>query len=374
MFTSFTQNILSAILLVERLCGKKLQLPIISYLLITIEKNKARFSATNLEQGVTIEILGKSEGTSKIAIPARMTSELLRSIKSEKVVFSPEGTTLKIEADGRRAVIQGLNGDEFPLIPKHSGPITFSISPVIFGQALNRVTIAASRNDIRPELSGVYFSWNPKTDDSKLSIAATDSFRLAERNFESKNLTVNDKGEGGSCILPLRAAEEIARIAGEIEGDLAIAITETQFGMKWANGEFVSRLVEGSFPSYRAIIPQTFQTEVRCQRKAILELLRQAGLFASKISDVKFRVEKERKGIVVSSSDVLKGEYEGGLECTVSGEDVSLSFNYQFLIDGLERIEADEVMIGLNDPSAPILISPASGDISYRYIVMPLRV
>jgi DNA polymerase-3 subunit beta len=373
-FDTFTQNILGAIGTAERSCGKSLQLPIINCVLLSIEKNKLKVSATNLEQGITIEMLGKSEGSGKIAVPAKMVLELLRSIKSEKTTIFAQESSLKIEADGRRALIQGFSGDEFPVIPKIEPQEIFEIPAVIFGRALEAVAVAASRSDIRVELAGVYFEWNPKTDDSKLTIASTDSFRLAEYNFKSKDIIVKNKEQTGSCILPLRAVQEIIRISGETEGNLAFAISETQFGIRWGNGEFVSRLLEGSFPNYRAIIPQTFKTEVSCPRRIFTDLIRQAGLFSSKINDVKLKIDSKQKEVTVSSKDAAKGEYEGKLECAVSGEDAELTFNYQFLVDGLERIETDEIMLGLNDPNSPALTQPLGGEAAYRYVAMPLRV
>jgi DNA polymerase-3 subunit beta len=373
-FSAFTQNILAALGTAERSCGKSLQLPIINCVLLSIEKNKMRVLATNLEQGITVEILGKSEDTGKIAVPAKMVLELLRSIKSEKTTIFVRESSLKIEADGRRALIQGFSGDEFPVIPKIGSKEIFEIPAAIFGKALEAVAVAASRSDIRPELAGVYFEWNPKTEDSKLTIVSTDSFRLAEYNFKSKDIIVKNKEQAGSCILPLRSVQEIIRISGEAEGNLEFVISETQFGIKWRNGEFVSRLLEGSFPNYRAIIPQTFKTEVNCPRRIFIDLIKQAGLFASKINDVKLTIDSKQKEVIVSSKDAVKGEYEGKLECVVSGTDAELTFNYQFLVDGLERIEADEIMLGLNDPSSPALIQPLGGEIAYRYVAMPLRV
>jgi DNA polymerase-3 subunit beta len=333
-----------------------------------------KVSATNLEQGIIVEILGKSEGFGKIAVPSKMVLELLRSIKSEKTTIFTQESSLKIEADGRRALIQGFSGDEFPVIPKIESREIFEIPAVIFGRALEAVAVAASRSDIRPELAGVYFEWNPKTEDSELTIASTDSFRLAEYNFKSKDIIVKNKEQAGSCILPLRSAQEIIRISRETEGNLSFAISEMQFGIKWGNGEFVSRLLEGSFPNYRAIIPQTFKTEVNCPRRIFTDLIRQAGLFSSKINDVKLKIDSKRKEVIVSSKDAVKGEYEGKLECAVSGADAELTFNYQFLVDGLEQIETDEIMLGLGDPNSPALMQPLGGEVAYRYVAMPLRV
>jgi DNA polymerase-3 subunit beta len=374
-FTTFTQNLVKAFGIAERSCGKSLHLPIINYILVAVEKNKLKLSATDLEQGVILEILGKTEDSEKIAvaIPAKMTGEFLRSIKSEKVVLTIDAKSLKIESNGQYAAIQGLSAEDFPVIPKSSGPLLFKIPGTKFAQALTSVAVAAAHSDIRAELGGVYFEWNPKAPGAKLVIAATDSFRLAEYNFEGE-VEFKIKEGSGSCILPLRAVQEAARIAQESGGELEFSISETQFGMKWPEGEFVSRLLEGSFPNYRTIIPQKFRTEINCRRRALLDLIRQAGLFSSKINDIKLSVTANNRELKIKSGDAAKGEYEGKIECAVSGEDLFLAFNYQFLVDGLERIESDEILLGLNDSNSPALLRPLDARVAYRYIVMPLRV
>lgn len=373
-FTAFTQNLLRALAIAERSAGKSLQLPIVGYVLFEIEKNKLKISGTNLEQGVVVNVLGKSEGEAKLAVPARMASEFIRNLKSEKVTLAIAGTLLKIETEANRAAVQGLSADDFPVIPKITEEPLFEIQPAVWAHALESVSIAASRADIRSELQGVFLSWDPRIVEAPFVAAATDSFRLAEFRVTAAELSPKEKNAARTCIVPLKACQETIRIAGETEADLAVLISETQIGLKWEGGEFVSRLLEGSFPNYQSIIPSTFTTEVECKRRELIDLIRQAGLFASKINDVKLQFSAKHRGITVRAKDAAKGEYEGSTEGSISGNDIEVSFNYQFLLEGLERIGAEHVFIGVNDANAPVLLRAAAEEANYRYVVMPLRV
>jgi DNA polymerase-3 subunit beta len=370
-FIAYSQDLLRAVTRAERSTGKSLQLPIVSYLLLAAEKNKLVVSATDLEQGIHVSVIGKSEEGGSIAVPARMVLDFMRSVQDEKVSLVTSGTMLTITGTGRRATIQGLSGDDFPVIPKMKEQFLFEISSEVLEMALRAVIIAASRSEFRPELSGVSIVWSPNTD-SPLTLAATDSFRLAEFRISDRDVMSLTRDGAVSCILPFKAAQEAIRIAGETGGSLRVAIDESQIGFRWDDTDFVSRLLEGTFPSYQSIIPRTFATEIRAARRQLISLLRQAGFFASKINDVKIHVHPNDRLISVSSRDPAKGEYEGKLECRIEGNEVELTFNYQFFLDGFEQIPDDEVTIGINEPHAPVLMQGSTNE-RFRYVVMPLR-
>lgn len=300
-----------------------------------------------------------------------MIGEFIRSVKSEKVSLATRGTALSVTGEAHRASIQGLSGEDFPVIPKLREPFVFEITVPALAAALQSVLIAASRSGIRPELSGVSVMWAPK-EDSPLTFAATDSFRLAEFRVPERELTRLEKETAVSCIIPLRAAQEMMRIAAESEGTAAIAINENQIGFRFGDTDFVSRLLEGTFPNYRSIIPATFGTEVEVSRREFIDLIRQAGLFASKISDVKISVHGKDHRISIESKDPGKGEYEGEIECRVTGDDVGITFNYQFLLEGLNEIPEGTLEIGMNEPNTPVLVRGADSP-RYRYVVMPLK-
>jgi DNA polymerase-3 subunit beta len=370
-FVTFTQHLLHSILIAERIIGKSVQLPIISYLLFEIEKNRLKISATNLEQGINLYIVGKSEKEGKIAVPSKILSEFIRNIKSEKIKISIEETQLKIETDQNHASIQGLSGDDFPVIPKIEGDPLFEINAVIFAKALEAVINSAAQSEIKPELQGVFLSW----DDFQplLVAAATDSFRLSEFKISGETFLVKKKEVNVSCIVPARTVLELIRICGEIEGGIEVYISENQIGIKWPEGEFVSHLIAGSFPNYKAILPSSFKMQATLNKKEFIDILRQAGIFSSRINDVSLSFSTKNKILTVKSQDSAKGEFEGILQCnSIKGEDIKIAFNYQFLIDGLNKADSEEIMISANDENSPALIEDIQNK-NYRYIVMPLR-
>jgi len=370
-FTTLTETLARAITIAERTSGKSLQLPIVSYLLFEIKKNKLQISSTNLEQSLRYTILGKSDKEGSIAIPARMCAQILNSVTEEKIELNIYEETLRFKTDVFNASLRGLDASDFPVIPKIENGFSVELSSALLAQAFSAVLPAVSQSDIRPELQGVAFMADSN---GGLKFAATDSFRLAEKKISASDVTMHTELPNDfRCIIPVHAIQEIIRLAAESSGSVRIKMNQNQIGFYWEEVEYTSRLLEGNFPVYEGLIPSNFMTNVTINRKKVIDILKQAGLFASKLRDVRLEVKVKSGTMHFMSRDSSKGEYEGTLVVvSANGEDIAISFNYQFLLDALASTLSQEIFMGISAANKPILIK-GTEDPSYIHIVMPIK-
>ncbi|MBI1975123.1 MAG: DNA polymerase III subunit beta, partial [Parcubacteria group bacterium] len=265
-----------------------------------------------------------------------------------------------------KATFQGLDPEEFPIIPKIQNESKLFIPNEGLKTALTQVVNAASTSETRQELAGVFCQYDPE---GTLKFVATDSFRLAEKTYQLNG--TNSPKVKIAAFLPLRSAQEVIRVSQDRSGDVGIAIDQNQILFSWEDTEFTSRLLEAEFPAYASIIPKQFLSEVGVSRKKFLEALRVTGVFSSKINDVKISIQPPDK-MVLRAANAAVGENEAVLPADIRGQAGEAAFNYKFLIDGVENIFQDKVVFGVNQDTAPALIR-GEADPSYFYLIMPIR-
>ncbi len=223
---------------------------------------------------------------------------------------------------------------------------------------------------LRPELVSVFMSIDP---DGDMKIAATDTFRLAEKTIPRSEIKLNIT-EPKTCLIPLRTAQEVIRVAKEKLEPIEIAIDANQILFQWKETEMVSRLLEGEFPDYQAVIPKQLQSEATVSYTRFLEALKVTGIFSSRLNDVKIRIDPTAQAVILRAADSSVGENEARVPVEdAKGSDLEVVFNFRFLLDGISAFDAkDKLYIGFSDVDKPALIKP-HGDASYFYILMPLR-
>jgi len=366
-FISLTEHFRTSASLAERAVGKAVNLPILGHFLIRAEKNRVFLSATNLEIALTTSFAGKIEETGAITIPAKTILDFLSQIGEEKVEVSASANSLKFNAGAYKATFQGLDPEEFPIIPKIQGQNQITLASGKLRQALGQVINAASYGQTRPELAGVNLTYEPE---GILKFVSTDSFRLAEKTINSQDFS--STGQKFSALMPIRAAQEVLRISQEREGEVKIGVDPNQILFSWEDVNFISRLLENDFPEYHSIIPKNYLAEVSVPRKKFLEALRVSGVFSSKINDVRLALQPPDK-LVLKSANAAVGENEAVLPCQTKGDAVDVAFNYKFLIDGLENIWQDTVFFGVNRENSPAMIR-GKDDSGYFYLLMPIRI
>lgn len=347
-----------------RFIERRVNLPVLSSILIVAEKSgRVTLRATNLECGVEITLKAKvtSEGT--VAIPGTTLSGVLGNIRSKTVSISLVGEVLKVEAERVSASLKTVPYEDFPILPRVSASNSFKIKASDLNKALRSVVYCASTSTIKPELQSVVVY----AELGKLITAATDSFRLAEKTIALKN--------GGSVpqlLLPARNTTELIRLLEGVQEEIEIYYNEHQISTHIKDIYYTSRLIEGTFPNYRQIVPKSFTTEAIVLREDMSQALKSLSIFADKFAQVSFAVDTEKKAMVLSSRNPDVGEEVSTIRSTVSGDSVTMNFNGRYLADSLQGIAGESVRIHSNGPGKALLIRDAA-DESFFYLAMPMN-
>lgn len=361
-FSCVKENIEKALATAERFTGKNLTLPILGNVLLEVKGNEMSVTATNLEYGVEIKVPGRGIKDGKVSVPAKILNSFFQSLKSsEKIEFEEKQNNLYVRSSQRDTRVNGMNHEDFPLIPKIKKTISVAIETKPLKDGLEKVLPAVSSSEFKPELTGVYLQVLPR----EVRLAATDTFRLAEKIFSFKG----KEGESFSFILPQRVALELSRIISQVER-VEVATGDNQAIFEGDGFKIVSRVIEGTFPEYSGIIPKNFETTSFVGREELMGAVRSASIFSSKIQEVTFVFEGNEAEI--SSSNTEVGELKAKIPVASTGKDLSVSFNYRYLLDGLSALDEEDVFVGLNGEAAPSLLRNKS-DGSFQYILMPIR-
>ena len=365
------ENLKTGLNIVERVVGKNLSLPILDNVLMDAEDNFLSLSSTDLETAIKLWILTKIVKKGKTVVPARFLSSFISLLPNEKIILEEKKQNLYIECKNYKNQIQGYNPEEFPIIPEFKNLDYLEINNKKFCQGLAQIVDIASPSQTRPEISGIYLFFSKDV----VKMVATDSFRLAEKTLTLENPVKKEY----SFIIPQKPAREIINILEEKEGLLKIYFSPSQilfdFPMKEVSHsqvQITSRLIEGEYPPYHEIIPSKFKTKVTLKRDEFLNQIKTASLFSGKINEIKFTVNLQSKEIEIFAQSPDIGESRSILSGKIEGEAIEASFNYKFLIDGLNNIKSSEVCFDLSKEEGPCILRPV-GDTSYIYVVMPIK-
>jgi DNA polymerase-3 subunit beta len=371
-FISLQENLKKGLNIVRHVSSKNINLPILNNILIKAENGNIELVSTNLEIGITYQVRGKIEVEGQFTVDSKLISEYVNLLSSgEKVKIEEKDNELKVECGNYKTKIKGEVAKEFPLIPTLPKQGYYSCKSSELKKALNSVSFAVSNNENRVELSGVLFAF----EDNKLSLVATDSYRLAE-----KEIKINSQGMEGEqkVIVPGKTVQELMRVlnnleAGELINDLELKfyLSENQILFVVDSVELISRLINGHYPDYQQIIPVKSQTNVLVEKSEIIRAVKAAALFSKTgINDVTLLFLKNK--IMVSAFSGASGESQIELEAGISGDDNEITINYRYLLDGLNNIEGEMIKLDIVNNSTPCVLKSEKGD-DYIYIVMPIR-
>lgn len=360
-FSTPRDKLQRALSIVERVTSKNTTLPILNNLLMTAERGSLTVSATNLEVGVAVSFGAKVEDQGRIAVPARILTEFVKTATGDVISGSVKQTTLSVSSGGTRSVLLCFDAGEYPIIPVVKGGVEFAVNAAIFAGLLSSIIDSIAASDARPELSGAYLSIK----DNTLTLAATDSFRLAEHRTK---LTGE---EDISIIIPRQTVSEILRVLEDISGDVNVHVAENQLSIAADGCTVVSRLIDGKYPDYRKVIPERSITRTLVRRTELEQAVKVAALFTSSISDVKLSCAE--CSLTVSGKNAAKGEGESTIDATVKGDAFDIALNYHYLLDGLRIMSAEHVVLEYTGKGSPFVIRPDDAEHVLVYIIMPLR-
>ncbi len=363
--TVLQENLKQGLNKVNRAISNRPQLPVLANVLLETRNGKLYLIGTDLELGIKVEIGAKVETDGRVTVPAKILGEFVNSIPSGKVEIEAEGKTLKINSGRYKANFQTMEADEFPQFPeagRDENMIVFRKDDL--EDALHKVIYAAAKDSMRPILTGVLFELGKRG----WRVAATDGFRLA---IDSGRYQFGKIGDGGlDLVIPLRGVMELMRMEAETIG-LEVVKDLNQVIFSGGGTVVISQLLDGSFPNYKKIIPESAETKIRIEREGLLEGVKVAQVFARENSNV-LNWSVGNKGVKISSKSPETGENEVFLDAGVEGREVEIAFNGKFLLDFLQNSEADEVEIGLGESLAPGSFREVGND-KFLYIVMPIN-
>ncbi|MDD3046334.1 MAG: DNA polymerase III subunit beta, partial [Candidatus Pacebacteria bacterium] len=370
--TILTQELKKGLNYTERLTGRNLTLPILNNVLLEATTNFLKISSTDLETGIEWWGLCKTESEGKITIPAKILTQVINNISDEKIEIEDKNDTLFIKTKSFKTQIKGYTSDDFPIIPQFSKEECIEISAQELKESLVDVVDIASLSQIRPEISGIYFVFKKDS----VNLVATDSFRLVERTVKSNNYK-NSFNEEIKFILSQKTTKEVINVIQENTGLVKIYYSESQILFETTLNEvdhpeidLISRQIEGNYPAYKEIIPKEYKTRIIVPKDELVKQIKLAGLFAGKINEVKFK--NDDKNLEILSQDIELGENSSILEAKIEGETTEISFNYKFILDGVNRVKTKNVLLELQGPSGAGVIKAEEG-IDYIYVVMPIK-
>ncbi len=358
-------SLFSALQLVGRAVSSRATLPSLGGVLLSASNGSLTLRATDMELGLTktlAEIELAEEGST--LLPGRLLSDVVRSLPAGKVAFELRGEQRDVElaAGGARFHLRTLPAEDFPRLPELDGEaVKLPARPL--AETIDLVARAASRDEVRPILTGVLV----QAEGERLTMVATDSYRLSVKHASLET----PLSEPLEANVPARALRELARIiSAEGADEVEIAMPRNQAIFRTAGVTLSSRLIEGQFPSWRQLIPETFEHEVRLPREEFLEITRRISQLAQRNAPLRLAFAEGELTVAAETPDI--GDASEGMPAPYSGEPLEIAFNPQFLVEGVESVGSEEVALQLSSPLRPGLLRPVDGD-DFSYLVMPIR-
>ena len=321
--------------------------------------------ATDMEIGLRVPLDAEVERPGSAVLPARLLLDVVRSLPGEKLTLELRTAEQDVELLCGPATfhLRTLRAEDFPTLPEPFPDSRVSLPADAFVQTVARVGRSASRDETRPVLTGVLITASAQ----ELRMVATDSYRLS---VKQTRLETALEGELDANV-PARALQELVRIAQQSPADsIAVSVGQNQVVFELGEAALSSRLIDGQFPNYRQLLPETVEHELRLSSAELTDVVRRISLLAQKNAPLRLRFEEGVLSVSAQTPDV--GEASESIPVPFHGEPFEIGFNPEFLRDGLESVEADELVLKLISPLRPGLIeSPDDGD--FVYLIMPIR-
>jgi DNA polymerase-3 subunit beta len=343
-------------------------LPILDNFLFEINNNILVLSSSDLESTMTSQIEIESTSTDKIAISAKLLTDILKTFSEQPLTFiKTDNNTIEITASNGKYSLAYLNGDEFPkqveILDAHETVIKGSD----LGNAINSTIFASGTDDLRPVMSGVFFQFNSES----LKFVATDAHKLVK--FETSEYTANEVSE---FIMPKKPLQILKGILQTESSELTIQHNDSNAKFIFDKLSITCRLIDGKFPNYEAVIPKDNPNVLTIDRQLFLNSARRVSLFSNKTTN-QIRLKLAGTLLNISAEDFdFSNKADENLECQYSGDDIQIGFNSKFLIEMLNNLESDMITLSMSHPNRAGIIRPLneSGESreSITMLVMPV--
>ena len=325
-------------------------LPILDNFLFEINNNKLTLSSSDLESTMTSEIEIESTTTDKVAISAKLLTDILKTFSEQPLTFSKtDNNTIEISASNGKYSLAYLNGDEFPKQIELLDAYETKVKASDLGNAINSTIFASGTDDLRPVMNGVFFQFNSDS----LKFVATDAHKLVK--FETTEYTANEVSE---FIMPKKPLQILKGILQGENSELVIQHNESNAKFIFDKSSITCRLIDGKFPNYEAVIPKDNPNVLTIDRQLFLNSVRRVSIFSNKTTN-QIRIKIAGTLLNISAEDFdFSNKADENLECQYSGDDIQIGFNSKFLIEMLNNLESDMITLSMSHPNRAGIIRP----------------
>lgn len=365
MQVEITQETLNrALQSTSRVAAARSSLPVLGNVLLRTSGTNLLVAATNLELAATTNVGAKVLSQGEITVPAKLISEFVANLPKDSIELKVKNHKLQIHCAGYTSTINGISAEDFPELPTidEKTSVHFTIARDDFKQAVSQTALACSSDVTRPVLTGLF--WH--THDNSLYIVGTDGYRLAERQlFETKSDLV--------AIVPVSTIQEVQRVISDSSDEIDVLFDESQVRFRVDDTEITSRLIDGKYPDYRQLIPQSTDTNLSVATDELSRTAKIARLFSRDSGgSITMTVDDDTGSLSINSvaSDIGDNTAVLGVKANGSG---SVSLNSRYLSDALSVIDDQQLTIGFSGKLAPIVIRADSKLTNYTHIIMPLK-
>jgi len=354
-------ELVSSLGVVSRAVSTRTSVQILSGILVEAQGSELRLAATDMELSLRATAPAEIEGDGAIVLPGKTFADIARLLPAGEVEIEhkPAESVVHVTAGSASYTLNTFNPEDFPRLQELDAVQTFAVDRESLLETIQRVARAASRDESRPVLTGILVSFAG----GKLVMAATDSYRLAVKQTELSGAVPELE-----AIVPSRALQELARIAGSGE-TVAVGVHENQVIFATDDFWLTTRRIDGQFPNYRQLLPEQFEHELTLPRQELLEVVRRASVMIQRATPLQLRFAEGELTVIARTHDV--GESQESMPVAFSGETLEIGFNADFLRDGLESMDGDDVRLKLISPLRPAVIQGEGDD--FTYLVMPIR-
>ncbi len=359
--TGSRDELLRGLGIVSRGVSTRTSVQILSGILLSAGEGKLELAATDMEVSLRTAVEAKVETEGSVVVPGRLLLELARLLPEAEVTVEhkPEEAAVEIRCGTASYRLHTYNAEDFPRLPETKGIELHEVDRETVLDTVGRVSRSASRDESRPVLTGVLMRFEP----GKLVMAATDSYRLSV-----KETVLEGSVPELEAIVPARALGELARIAAEGE-KLALGVHENQVVFGTAGAWLTSRRIDGQFPNYKQLVPETFEHEVALPREELLDVVRRVSVMAQRNSPLRLRFADGELTVSAQTQDV--GEAHESLPVSFGAEALEIGFNAEFLRDGIDSVAGEQVRLKLISPLRPAVLQGEGDD--FLYLIMPIR-
>lgn len=363
--TTKRDELVAKLSIVSRAVSTRAATQALSGVLLTAAEGRVTLSATDLDLGLETALDAQVEAEGSVLLPGRLLAEVARSLPDASVEVETRESEhdVEIRSGSSSFHLRVLPAEDFPKLPVAEGEPGLKIPAAALEASIDLVARAASRDDMRPVLTGVYVAGAG----AEMTMVATDSYRLAVKRTELE-------GELGGEIdanIPARALRELSRIlASEGAEEAAISLLTNQAVFRAGTITLTTRLIEGQFPNFRQLLPESYEHDVRLPRSEFLDVTRRISQLAQRNAPLRLSFAPGELTVAAETPDV--GDAHETMPAAFEGEPLEIGFNPEFLKEGIESVEGEEVLLRLISPLRPGLLQPVEGE-DFRYLVMPIR-